>query len=97
MLERSVDEARIPGLLPPSAGKAGLPQWKPAVTLLCSRGKPMRVDTVFDIASVTKVVVTTSAVMLTMEQGLLCLDDPVKSIFLYLPADIKISLRSGTY
>jgi len=38
---------------------------------------PMKVDTVFDIASVTKVVATTTAIMQLAEQGRLRLDDPV--------------------
>ena len=38
---------------------------------------PMARDTVFDLASLTKVLATTSAVMLLVEQGALGLDDPV--------------------
>jgi CubicO group peptidase (beta-lactamase class C family) len=38
---------------------------------------PMARDTVFDLASLTKVLATTSALMLLMEQGALGLDDPV--------------------
>ncbi len=36
-----------------------------------------RLDTIFDLASCTKVVGTTSAVMLLVEQGKLSLDDPL--------------------
>ena len=43
---------------------------KPAV-------EPMTEDTIFDVASVTKVVATASAAMLCMERGLLQIDDPV--------------------
>jgi len=43
---------------------------------------PMARDTRFDLASLTKVIATTTAVMLLAEQGLLCLDDPVAK---YLP------------
>ena len=39
--------------------------------------KPMKVDTVFDIASLTKVVATTTAVMQLFDKGRLRLDDPV--------------------
>ena len=38
---------------------------------------PMTVDTVFDLASLTKVVATTTAVMQLMEQGKIRLEDPV--------------------
>lgn len=38
---------------------------------------PMTVDTIFDVASLTKVVATTTAVMQLFEQGKIRLDDPV--------------------
>ncbi len=43
---------------------------KPAV-------EPMTEDTLFDVASVTKVLATTSAAMLCVERGLMALDEPV--------------------
>lgn len=39
--------------------------------------EPMTMDTVFDMASLTKVVATTSAVMMLVEDGLIRLSDPV--------------------
>jgi len=44
--------------------------------------EPMTVDTIFDAASLTKVVATTSSVMKLVEQGKIRLDDPVTK---YLP------------
>jgi uncharacterized protein YbbC (DUF1343 family)/CubicO group peptidase (beta-lactamase class C family) len=41
--------------------------------------EPMTVDTVFDLASLTKVVATTPAVMSLVEQGRIRLNDPVSS------------------
>ena len=41
--------------------------------------EPMTLDTIFDLASLTKVVATTSAVMHLVEQGTLRLTDPVAS------------------
>ena len=41
------------------------------------RRAPMRVDTVFDLASLTKVVATTTAVMQLYEQGKIRMNDPV--------------------
>lgn len=49
---------------------------------LVPRREPMTVDTIFDLASLTKVVATTPAVMMLFEQGKLRLDDPVAR---YLP------------
>jgi uncharacterized protein YbbC (DUF1343 family)/CubicO group peptidase (beta-lactamase class C family) len=46
------------------------------------RREPMTVDTIFDIASLTKVVATTTAVMQLVERGELRLNDPVAK---YLP------------
>ena len=39
--------------------------------------EPMTMDTVFDMASLTKVVATTSAVMMLVEDGRIRLSDPV--------------------
>jgi CubicO group peptidase (beta-lactamase class C family) len=39
--------------------------------------EPMTEDTIFDVASVTKVVATTTAAMLCVERGLIGVDDPV--------------------
>jgi uncharacterized protein YbbC (DUF1343 family)/CubicO group peptidase (beta-lactamase class C family) len=46
------------------------------------RGEPMTVDTIFDIASLTKVVATTTAVMQLVQKGEVRLNDPVAK---YLP------------
>ena len=46
------------------------------------RREPMTVDTIFDIASLTKVVATTTAVMQLVERGRIRLNDPVAK---YLP------------
>ena len=39
--------------------------------------QPMRLDTIFDMASMTKIIATTTAVMQLWEQGKIRLDDPV--------------------
>ena len=44
--------------------------------------EPMTTDTIFDIASLTKVMATTPAIMLLVEKGLIRLDDKVKR---YIP------------
>lgn len=38
---------------------------------------PMTIDTIFDLASLTKVVATTTALMQLVQEGKLCLEDPV--------------------
>ena len=44
--------------------------------------KPMLIDTIFDVASLTKVLVTAPAIMILVEEGRLSLTDPVSK---YLP------------
>ncbi len=39
--------------------------------------RPMRLDTLFDLASVTKVVAGVSSILFLLDAGLVCLDDPV--------------------
>lgn len=55
----------------------------------------MTEDTIFDVASITKVVVTTSAVMLCVERKLLNLDDPVSKYIREFTGDgrEKITIR----
>ncbi len=47
------------------------------------RALPMKVDTIFDLASLTKVVATTTAVMMLVDRGLIHLDKPAAA---YWPA-----------
>ncbi|HVA46087.1 MAG TPA: serine hydrolase domain-containing protein [Pirellulales bacterium] len=55
--------------------------------------RPMTVDTVFDMASLTKPVATATSVMLLAEQGKLALDDPVAK---YLPGFAQAEKESIT-
>ncbi len=59
------------------------------------RPEPMLVDTVFDIASLTKVIATTPAIMQLSERGRLRLDDPVATYWPEFAANGKgtITLR----
>ncbi|RLF05891.1 MAG: hypothetical protein DRK00_03230 [Thermoprotei archaeon] len=50
---------------------------------LYPRVEEMRVDTLFDLASLTKVVATTTIALRLVEEGLISLDDPVSA---YIPA-----------
>lgn len=51
---------------------------------------PMQVNTVFDLASVTKSVSTATSVMILIEQGRLCLDDRVSSYVPGFKGNIRI-------
>ncbi|HEY5054729.1 MAG TPA: sodium/solute symporter [Acidobacteriaceae bacterium] len=55
---------------------------EPGVDGKPSPAEPMTLDTIFDMASMTKVLVTTTAIMQLYEQGKLALDEPVAK---YLP------------
>jgi CubicO group peptidase (beta-lactamase class C family) len=57
--------------------------------------EPMTEDTIFDVASITKVVATASAAMLCVERGLMTLDDPVSKHLREFTGDgrEKITLR----
>ena len=51
--------------------------------------EPMTLDTIFDLASLTKVVATTTAIMQLMEQGKVRLNDPWRSTFQTLPRTVR--------
>nr|WP_255506962.1 serine hydrolase domain-containing protein [Mycolicibacterium sp. 018/SC-01/001] len=59
------------------------PAGEPGLDGVPTAAEPMTVDTVFDIASLTKVLATATAVMQLYERGQVHLDDPVER---YLPA-----------
>ncbi|MCG7592612.1 beta-lactamase family protein [Mycobacterium sp. PSTR-4-N] len=59
------------------------PAGEPGVDGFATPAEPMTEDTVFDVASLTKVLATATAVMQLYEQGKVRLDDPVQT---YLPA-----------
>ena len=60
-------------------GRAARPEWRQAVGTLTydPASPPAREDTIFDLASLTKVLSTTPLVMRLVERGGLGLDDPV--------------------
>ena len=62
-------------------GERRLPD-EPGLDGMPAPAEPMTVDTVFDIASLSKVIVTTTAVLQLYEQGRVGLDEPVQT---YLP------------
>ncbi|HXL03945.1 MAG: beta-lactamase family protein [Firmicutes bacterium] len=79
LLAGSVDRGEIPGAVFAYGTDRGVVE-KGAVgfRMIRPEKKPMEVDTLFDLASVTKCVATTSAVMILVEEGQLRLDDEVE-------------------
>lgn len=77
VLQRGVAERLWPG----AVAAVGTAEWTAREWVLGSAEdhggsrRPMRIDTVFDLASLTKVLVTAPAVLLLVQRGLLGLDD----------------------
>ena len=82
-INQAIREDKIPGavLLIGHEGKVVYRKAYGNRALLPAK-EPMTADTIFDIASLTKVVATTSCIMKLFEQGRIWLDDPVTT---YLP------------
>jgi uncharacterized protein YbbC (DUF1343 family)/CubicO group peptidase (beta-lactamase class C family) len=83
VIERAIHDGAIPGAVL-VVGHDGRVIYRKAYgsRSLEPRREPMTVTTIFDLASLTKVIVTTTAVMQLVEQGKVRLNDPVAK---YLP------------
>ena len=82
LLDAVITSGRIPGVVAMvGRGPAMLGRWV-AGQADAAQGRPMRADTVFDLASLTKVVATTTVTLALASRGQLGLGDPVAS---YLP------------
>jgi uncharacterized protein YbbC (DUF1343 family)/CubicO group peptidase (beta-lactamase class C family) len=83
VINRAVREDKIPGAVV-LIGHAGHVVYRKAYgnRALLPAKEPMTLDTIFDIASLTKVVSTTTCMMKLFEQGKVQIDDPVTT---YLP------------
>jgi uncharacterized protein YbbC (DUF1343 family)/CubicO group peptidase (beta-lactamase class C family) len=86
-VDRQVDDAVQSGLIPGAVlliGHDGKVVYRKAYgeRALIPKREPMTEDTIFDAASLTKVIATTPCIMKLFEQGKLRLDDPVTK---YLP------------
>jgi len=82
LLAAAVGGGRIPGAVAMAGrGEVTLGRWV-AGQADAIRPRPMRAETVFDLASLTKVVATTTLTLALAGQGALSLDDPVIG---YLP------------
>jgi CubicO group peptidase (beta-lactamase class C family) len=82
---RIVDEAIGARIFPAAAlevGDSGAPIWGDALgTLTFESDAPANLDTPFDLASLTKVIATTTVVMELVRTGALSLDEPVSAFF----------------
>ncbi len=83
VIQQAITDGNIPGAVL-EVGHDGAVVYRKAYgsRALEPRREPMTLDTVFDLASLTKVVATTTAVMQLVEQGKVRMNDPVAK---YLP------------
>jgi uncharacterized protein YbbC (DUF1343 family)/CubicO group peptidase (beta-lactamase class C family) len=83
IIQQSIADGNIPGAVL-VVGHNGAVIYRKAYgsRALEPRREPMTLDTVFDLASLTKVIATTTAVMQLVEQGKVRMNDPVAK---YLP------------
>ena len=83
VIEQAIHDGNIPGAVL-LVGHNGHVIYRKAYgnRALEPRREPMTLDTIFDLASLTKVIATTTAVMQLVEQGKVRLNDPVAK---YLP------------
>src|ERR1700686_1671684 len=83
IIEQAITDANIPGAVL-VVGHDGAVVYRKAYgnRALEPKAEAMTVDTVFDLASLTKVIATTTAMMQLFEQGRLRMNDPVAK---YLP------------
>ena len=83
VIEEGINQHKLPGAVV-VVGRKGKVVWKKAYgakTLEPAR-EPMSVDTIFDLASLTKVVATATSVMILIERGKVRLSD---SVSVYIP------------
>ena len=78
VIEKAIADKQMPGaVLLVGRGSEILYQKAYGMRALVPQAEPMTLDTVFDMASVTKVVATTTSVMILVEEGKIRLNDRV--------------------
>lgn len=77
VIDASIQKKELPGAVV-LVGRHGKIVWRKAYGLRAiePQREPMSLDTIFDLASLTKVVATTTSVMILIEQGKVRLNDP---------------------
>src|SRR6185503_1394978 len=83
IINEGIEQKKLPGAVVLAARK-GRVVWKKAygAKVIEPSREPMTVDTIFDLASLTKVVATATSVMILVERGKVRLSD---SVSLYIP------------
>lgn len=83
-LDKAIEKQEIPGAVVlarmPREGELLESSWVRGLAAARPERLPMRRDTIFDLASLTKPIATTTAIMLLVEEGSIQLDDPVAKI-----------------
>ncbi|MFH0794636.1 MAG: serine hydrolase, partial [bacterium] len=83
LMEKAIRDGVIPGgVVAVGTSKGVLLEKAYGNSIVTPEVHPATVDTLYDLASLTKVVATSSAVMKLVEEGLISLDDPISK---YLP------------
>jgi len=86
-LDKAIEGAEMPGAVVlarmPREGEVLEFAWAQGLSVIRPERLPMTRETVFDLASLTKNIATTTAIMWLVEDGLVALDDPVAK---FLPA-----------
>ena len=81
-IDQAIAEGKLPGAVLWIEHAANRYQKAYGDRALAPESEPMTKDTIFDMASLTKVMATTPAIMLLLERELVKLDEPV---FTYIP------------
>lgn len=80
-LDKAIEKQEIPGAVVlarmPREGEILDYAWVRGLAVARPERLPMRRDTIFDLASLTKPIATTTAIMWLVEEGSISLDDPV--------------------
>jgi CubicO group peptidase (beta-lactamase class C family) len=80
-LDKAIDNSEIPGAVVlarmPREGELLEYAWVRGLAVMRPERIPMTRETIFDLASLTKNMATTTAIMLLVNDGLVALDDPV--------------------
>ncbi len=94
IIEAEIAKKQLPGAVV-VVGRQGKIVWRRAYgnRALEPRPEPMTVDTIFDLASLTKVVATATSVMILVERGRIRLGDPVSR---YIPEFAEMGKKDIT-
>jgi len=83
-LDKAIEKQEIPGAVVlarmPREGEGLEYSWVRGLAAARPERLPMRRDTIFDLASLTKPMATATAIMMLLEEGSISLDDPVAEV-----------------